>query len=575
MSNVWPRRFALFATLFLVFIPILVSAQSLEDIEQQYDQSLIWYTALGERPLVFEVDSIQRYEAKNQQLRDYLHQLKSMDEQAKDTRLWQDLMNFTLSHLQVRHHCQPGVWDYVMAYEIRNIFRDSLHRISFLQGRVIDRTWALKTLDLVDEVLDIYIEKMQVSLDKQLLPSSWDYMFGMNTPEQLRLSIEDLNLFLDEFETTLCSNCSDGDMDPVRRRYEMTTLKKVNRFLEGLREIESLAQSTVFRVPAPIAQACYTAVIASVSGERLTPEAMLELGHRELRKAESQMLDILGIDATGADETNRALLIQRGMEQIIADLEPFHSAEEYLAEANAIMDHIEPFLGQISSHRLPRAKIVDVNEPTNKFVVFYDDADGEILLNSQAMDSRMSLASTIIHEGLPGHHLERGLNYQRERSSSFYHNLPAPEYIEGWAYYVEELADELGMYRNDAERLGYLDFVRVRALRLIIPYLFFFKGLSYEDAEAYIRQHSLIEDFRVNSELARMRRHDGQVLSYLVGKDLILRKRAKAKKALGNRFSLVAFHDFILSLGAIHVKTFENELDRWIERQSNTSSTKQ
>ena len=45
---------------------------------------------------------------------------------------------------------------------------------------------------------------------------------------------------------------------------------------------------------------------------------------------------------------------------------------------------------------------------------------------------------------------------------------PARAYVEGWGLYAERLADELGLYRDQAERLGMLDAQAWRASRLIV-----------------------------------------------------------------------------------------------------------
>ena len=41
-------------------------------------------------------------------------------------------------------------------------------------------------------------------------------------------------------------------------------------------------------------------------------------------------------------------------------------------------------------------------------------------------------------------------------------------YVEGWGLYSERLADEMGLFRNEAERFGMLDAQAWRAARLVV-----------------------------------------------------------------------------------------------------------
>ncbi|MEL6538871.1 MAG: DUF885 family protein [Bacteroidota bacterium] len=56
-------------------------------------------------------------------------------------------------------------------------------------------------------------------------------------------------------------------------------------------------------------------------------------------------------------------------------------------------------------------------------------------------------------------------------------------------------------------------------------------------------------------EIARMQRWPGQVLSYLVGAYQIKQLRAQQKERLGPAFSLLEFHQTILSKGSLPVAT--------------------
>ncbi|MEX7226993.1 DUF885 family protein, partial [Pseudomonas aeruginosa] len=71
------------------------------------------------------------------------------------------------------------------------------------------------------------------------------------------------------------------------------------------------------------------------------------------------------------------------------------------------------------------------------------------------------------HEGVPGHHLQISTAQRAPthplRKIAFFN-----AYLEGWALYAEQLADELGGYASPVERAGYLQSFLFRAARLVV-----------------------------------------------------------------------------------------------------------
>ena len=81
------------------------------------------------------------------------------------------------------------------------------------------------------------------------------------------------------------------------------------------------------------------------------------------------------------------------------------------------------------------------------------------------------LASTTYHEANPGHHFQVALEQEMEGRPAlrrFGGFLAGSAFTEGWGLYSERLADEMGLYLDEAERLGMLDLQGMRAARLVV-----------------------------------------------------------------------------------------------------------
>ena len=63
------------------------------------------------------------------------------------------------------------------------------------------------------------------------------------------------------------------------------------------------------------------------------------------------------------------------------------------------------------------------------------------------------LATTTYHEAVPGHHFQIALEQENPNLSTFRRlgaRIVGGAYVEGWGLYSEKLADEMGLFRDDA-----------------------------------------------------------------------------------------------------------------------------
>jgi len=64
----------------------------------------------------------------------------------------------------------------------------------------------------------------------------------------------------------------------------------------------------------------------------------------------------------------------------------------------------------------------------------------------------------------------------------------------------------------------------------------------------------------------------GQALAYKIGELTMQRLRREATEALGDRFDIRAFHDELLSAGAVPMDVLEARMRRWVARQQEAAN---
>jgi uncharacterized protein (DUF885 family) len=253
------------------------------------------------------------------------------------------------------------------------------------------------------------------------------------------------------------------------------------------------------------------------------------------------------------------------------------SKEELLARAREDIDRamaVAPrFFGTLPKAGCDVQAVEEFKEKDAPFAYYFPPStdgsrNGIYYANGYDLPSRKytKLATTTYHEAVPGHHFQIALEQENEQLSTFRRlgaRIVGGAYVEGWGLYSEKLADEMGLFRNDAERFGMLDAVAWRAARLVVD-----TGLH---ALRWTRQQSI--DFMLETGLSETDAEietdryicwPGQALTYMMGCREIVRLRRELEARDGSRFDLREFHDQVLAHGSLPLATLARELPKWV-----------
>jgi len=178
--------------------------------------------------------------------------------------------------------------------------------------------------------------------------------------------------------------------------------------------------------------------------------------------------------------------------------------------------------------------------------------------------ARWQMTDLVLHEAVPGHHLQTARAQEIAGLPVFRRHLWFPGYGEGWALYAETLGDAMGMYDDPLDKYGQLSADVWRAARLVVDTGMHSLGWSRDRAIQYLKDHTTESSDEIVAEIDRYIVWPGQATAYKIGQLRIAALREKARAALGPRFDLRDFHNAVIDGGAVPLDVLEEQIDRWI-----------
>lgn len=315
--------------------------------------------------------------------------------------------------------------------------------------------------------------------------------------------------------------------------------------------------------------ACYASQILTHVGERMDAKAVHQIGleniahtDRDIAALGKKLFGTADLAATIKKLRTDPALYFTTAEEIVK------AAGNALARAKAA---IPRFFQTLPKADCVMAVIPDYEAPSTTIAYYRQprpdgSKPGEYFINTYRPETRARFEMEALswHESIPGHHLQIAIAQELGELPAFRKFGGSTAFVEGWALYTEQLAEEMNLYSSDLDRLGKLSFDSWRSARLVVDTGLHTMGWTRAQAEQFMREHTALTETNVVNEVDRYIGWPGQALGYKLGQLKILQLRARAENALGARFTLPAFHDVVLGAGAVTLPVLEARVQAWI-----------
>jgi uncharacterized protein (DUF885 family) len=365
---------------------------------------------------------------------------------------------------------------------------------------------------------------------------------------------------------------SDADRERVLAVVREEVIPADRAFLDALRgSYLAASREDPGLWSAPNGDALYRTQVLAWTTLALEPADVHQIGLEELEQIEAERRVISRAQGFGDDTAAYRAHLAADPANIP------HTAAELLGRANEDIDRAMALAPRYFG-TLPRATcevraVEEYKEKDSPFAYYFPPTTdgtrpGIYYANTYDLPSRSysKLASTTYHEAVPGHHFQIAMEMENERLSTFRRlgsRIVGGAYVEGWGLYAERLADEMGLFRNEAERFGMLDAMAWRAARLVVDTGLHALRWPRQRSIDFLRGAGLSETDSV-IETDRYICWPGQALTYKIGQREIERLRAEIEKRDGSAFDLRAFHDAVLGHGTLPLATLSRELPTWV-----------
>ena len=193
---------------------------------------------------------------------------------------------------------------------------------------------------------------------------------------------------------------------------------------------------------------------------------------------------------------------------------------------------------------------------------------GRFVFNAKNLKStsKGGIGTLFLHEAIPGHHFQFALQFELKDQLSEYQRKMffSNAFAEGWALYSERWGREAGLVDDPDMMIASLSDEMLRAVRLVVDTGIHAFGWSREQAIRYMSENLPNDARETQIEADRYSVWPGQALGYKIGQLKILELRDLARRELGDKFDIKAFHRVVIGNGTVSLPVLEEQVKGWI-----------
>ena len=322
----------------------------------------------------------------------------------------------------------------------------------------------------------------------------------------------------------------------------------------------------------PNGSAWYEHLTRSFTTTRMAPDDVHRLGLTEVRRIRDEMQTIID-ELEFAGTFQDFLVFLRTDSRFYFD-SPDDLYESYLATSKRIDPELIRLFGTLPRMPYGVKPIPDSIAPDTTTAYYTSPAgDGSragiywVNLYKPEVRPKYEIEVLTVHEAMPGHHLQIALQQELGDIPNFRRYSGFTAFVEGWGLYSEALGYDLGLYKDPYSRFGQLTYEMWRAVRLVVDTGIHYKGWTRQQAIDFFKDNAAKTELDIINEIDRYIGNPGQALAYKIGQLKMLTLRRGAEQALGDSFDIKAFHDEMLSAGALPLDLLEQRIDEWVMKQ--------
>jgi uncharacterized protein (DUF885 family) len=344
--------------------------------------------------------------------------------------------------------------------------------------------------------------------------------------------------------------------------------RRLHQFLKNEYLAAGRASSGIWDLPD--GERLYRYLIKYYTHTNLTPDEIFKIGQQEVERISAEMERVKNQTGFMGDLKSFFNYIRSGRE-----LMPYTQPEQVIDHFNDIYATIKPNLSKLfdlipkTPFEIRRTEAFREKSASAEYNPGSFDGSRPGIFYVPVPDAGAYNVFTdedlFLHEAIPGHHFQISLQQENERLPKFRKILWYSAYGEGWALYSESLGKELGLYNDPYQYFGMLNSEMHRAIRLVVDVGIHVKGWTREQAIKYSLDHEAESENSIVAEIERYMAGPAQALSYKIGELKIKELKAKAQKAMGNRFDIRQFHNLLLESGCLPLNILEVKINNWIK----------